>query len=216
MREMRVKVRVPEWIYQAGLWFVLSYRRLRYGEAFRIITLTKGLVAIVSPKDYDLIAKYNWYATRCKNTYYAQRNERANDGRRKQKHIKMHRQIMGAKDNELIDHQNHNGLDNRQSNLRIATAAENGFNRQKTTALCTSRFKGVCRDKKADCWRAQGKHNGKQLIIGYFDNEIEAAKAYDEWAKKKFGQFAALNFPEKQNGRLGDVSFKICYGGYRG
>jgi hypothetical protein len=128
----------------------------------------------------------------------------------------MHREVLGVFDDRLVDHQNHNGLDNRRRNLRIATATENGWNRKKTSAKCTSQFKGVCWWKQGSKWRAQGRLNGKQTIIGYFDNEIDAAKAYDAWAILAFGQFAALNFPQQQKDPLGNWSFKICYCNYTG
>jgi len=214
MRKVNIRIYLPECVYKFGIWVLLLYRRLRYGCAFRIIPLTKGLVAIVSPQDYDRLAKYSWYATKCGRTFYAQRTARSALGRSRQYNVRMHREIMGVRNDMLVDHQNHNGLDNRPSNLRIATLAENGFNRRKTSALCSSRFKGVSWDKKQNVWRVQGRLNGKQTIIGYFDNELDAAKAYDAWAVAAFGQFAALNFPEEKKDPLGDWSFKICYGKY--
>jgi hypothetical protein len=125
------------------------------------------------------------------------------------------REIFGVCDGRFVDHQNHNGLDNRRSNLRIATVAENGFNRRKTSALTSSRFKGVNWDKRENKWRVQGRLNGRQETIGYFDNEEDAARKYDAWAVAAFGRFAALNFP-RQIDPLGDWSFKICYGKYAG
>jgi hypothetical protein len=216
MRQVRIKILLPECVYKCGIWLVLLYRRLRYGCAFRIIPLSKGLVAIVSPEDYDRLSKYKWYANKCGRTFYAQRNARSDTGRWGKYNVSMHREIMGVQNDMLVDHQNHNGLDNRCSNLRIATIAENGFNRQKTYALCTSRFKGVSWDKKQAVWRVQGRLNGKQTIIGCFDNELDAAMAYDEWAKKAFGQFAALNFPEEKKDPLGDRSFWLCYAKFTG
>ena len=214
--KVQFTINVPRWLDLVLVWGVLKYRQLRYGEAFRIIPLTKGLVAIVSPEDYDRLSAYSWYASRCRHTFYAQRSERSKFGFKKQYHLSMHREVLGVFDDKLVDHQNHNGLDNRRSNLRIATPKENGWNRRKTTAFSTSRYKGVCWSKKEHKWHAQIKENGRQTTIGYFDDETEAARAYDTKAKELYGQFAALNFPESHKDRLGDWSFKICYGGFTG
>ena len=236
MRELRIKVLLPEYVYQFGIWAILLYRRLRYGEAFRLIPLTKGLYAIVSPEDYERISAYKWYADKHDNTWYAIRWVRSKANPKMQYRVRMHREVLSPPDDLFVDHRNHNGLDNRRSNLRIATLAENGCNKRKTSSRCTSQFKGVCWWKLDSKWRAQGRLNGKQIIIGYFDNELDAAKAYDAWAIQAFGQFAALNFPQQKDppaiwrglallgfasrsrasGGLGDWSFRICYCGYTG
>lgn len=231
MKELNVNILLPEIIYHLGIWTILFYRKFRYGCEFRIIELTQGLRAIVDPQDYDRLAAFSWYASKSRRTWYAQCSGRLDIDLGKRRHISMHRevmslpavskvepsngQILGAFDDRFVDHQNHNGLDNRRSNLRIATLAENSFNRRKTSASSTSRFKGVSWDKREAKWRVQGRLNGRQATIGYFDIEEDAAKAYDAWAKQAFGQFAALNFP-RQTDPLGDWSFKICYGKYTG
>jgi hypothetical protein len=197
MKEVKVKILVPEGIYRLVIRAVLLYRRVRYGYAFRIIPLTKGLFAIVSPEDYEWLAGYSWYASRCRQTWYAQRTARTKFGPRRQYQVRMHREVLGVFDDRFVDHQNHNGLDNRRSNLRIATLAQNGWNRRKTTAKCTSRYKGVCWSKREGMWHAQIKHNGKQNTIGYFDDEQKAARAYDTKAKELFGEFATLNLPDR-------------------
>jgi hypothetical protein len=232
MKEIKIRILLPECIYRLGIWVVLVYRRLRYGCAFRLISLTKGLFAIVSPQDYDRLAVFKWYADKRDNTWYANRWTRSKANPKKQYRVRMHREVMSLPavnavepsngevlcppDFLFVDHQNHNGLDNRRSNLRIATLAENGCNKRKTTSSSTSRFKGVCWAKREGKWRVQGRLNGKQKIIGYFDNELDAARAYDGWAIEAFGQFAALNFPSPQTDPLGDWSFRICYGKYTG
>ncbi len=128
----------------------------------------------------------------------------------------MHRMVMGVEDGRLVDHANHNGLDNRRTNLRIATWTENCWNKRKPISDSSSRFKGVMWDKRRGTWHVMIGHNGRKIFIGYFDDEEEAARAYDVKAKELYGEFAALNFPPQQTDPLGDWSFKICYGGYTG
>jgi len=216
MKEVRVKILLPEYIYQFVIWSLLLYRRLRYGEAFRIIPLTKGLRAIVSPEDYDRLSAFNWCASKCRHTIYAQRTARTTSGPKRQRNVRMHRELLGITDDRFVDHQNHNGLDNRRTNLRITTPAQNGWNRNKTASLCTSRFKGVCWSKKMVKWHAQIKENGKQTTIGFFDDEELAARAYDAKAKELYGQYAALNFPGPAKDPLAKWSNAICYGKFTG
>jgi hypothetical protein len=108
----------------------------------------------------------------------------------------MHRQIMNPPDWLLVDHDNHHGLDNRRSNLRQVTHAENQQNARKTISKTTSRFKGVDFVKATGKWRARIVVNGRRLFLGSFTDELDAARAYDEAAMKYFKEFACLNFPK--------------------
>jgi len=171
----------------------LLYRRLRYGYAFRRIPLTQGKYAIVDPDDFERLNRYKWYAVNMRHTFYAQRGISIGD---KRVLIMMHREILKVADGKFADHINHNGLDNRNANLRPATRAENSRNRRKwSKRKCYSRFKGVCWHKRKEKWSAQIWFNGNMKFIGYFDDEVEAGKAYDEAAKKYHAEFAVLNFP---------------------
>ncbi|MGB7582666.1 MAG: AP2 domain-containing protein [Sedimentisphaerales bacterium] len=214
--KIQFAINVPRRLEVALVWVVLNYRRLRYGEAFRIIPLTKGLRAIVSPEDYDRLAACNWCASKCRHTIYAQRTARTTSGPKRQHNVRMHREVLGITDDRFVDHQNHNGLDNRRSNLRITTPAQNGWNRNKTASSCSSRFKGVCWSRKMVKWHAQIKENGRQTTIGYFDDEESAARAYDAKAKELYGQYAALNFPGPEKDPLAKWSNAICYGKFTG
>lgn len=218
-RGMKIQftINVPKWIEQVCVWVLLFYRRARYGEAFRIIPLTKGLVAIVSPEDYGRLAEYKWHSARHGRSIYAQTGTGSKKaGKRKRHLVMMHRMVMGVEDDRYVDHQNHNGLDNRPTNLRIATWAENCWNKRKPLGESSSQFKGVMWDKRRSIWQVMMGYKGKKIFIGYFNDEEEAARAYDAMAKKLYGEFAALNFPEEKKDPLGDRSFKICYGGYTG
>lgn len=109
---------------------------------------------------------------------------------------KMHRVIMGAQAGEEVDHINGDALDNRKSNLRIATHSQNQSNR-KTRHDSSTGYKGVYYDKtmsRRKRWGAKIYHEGKRIQIGRFFTPEEAAKAYDSIALKLKGQYARLNF----------------------
>ncbi len=172
---------------------VLLYRRIRYGYSFRRIPLTKGKFAIVDPDDYGRLSKYKWHVTKNTNTFYAKRNPRV--GRKvKAPSIYMHRQIINVPAGFVIDHINHNGLDNRKTNLRLATRAQNNRHTKKPKNKCHSNYKGLYWHRRDRVWHVRITANGITRHVGYFKDEIEAAKAYDRAAKKYHGRFAALNF----------------------
>ncbi len=110
----------------------------------------------------------------------------------------MHRQIMAAPDHLVVDHIDHNGLNNTRANLRLCTSAQNLCNAL-PPANASSRYKGVSWEKRRKNWRVVIQFNNKTYHLGHFKNEIEAAKAYDERAKELHGEFACLNFPPKKS-----------------
>lgn len=135
------------------------------------INLTKGKRAIVDEEDYEWVSKHKWtYA----NTGYVKRNTNKD----KRTYL-LHREILKAKKGQIVDHINRNKLDNRRSNLRIASRSQNAFN-SILNKRNTSGYRGVCWDKRHNFWVAdlQGKR------IGYFKTKIEAALAYEEAVKK--------------------------------
>ena len=158
----------------------------------RIIRLTKGRFAIVDGLDFELVNQHSWNAQKRGNSYYAHRT--INLGHRRFASTEMHRQIMNAQKGRDIDHKNHNGLDNTRQNLRHCTGSQNCQNRRHGWG--SSRFKGVSWHKLKNKWQSRIRVNQKDLILGTFDDEVEAAKAYNEAAQKHFGEFACLNkFP---------------------
>ncbi len=122
---------------------------------------------------------------------------------------KIHRLIMSRmlgrdlKKSEHVDHINGNGLDNRRTNLRVSSNAQNHANTKKPRGNYTSKYKGVCWLKNIKKWSAYIGSSKKGSIVkrkylGYYKIEEEAARAYDKAAKEYYGEFASLNFPENK------------------
>ena len=157
------------------------------------IELTQGKVAIVDDADYDWLNQYKWYANEEESGFYAVRSSSQKKGKRHQ--IRMHRLILGLEfgDSQQTDHQNHNTLDNRQDNIRIASSNQNSRN-TKSHRDSTSKFKGVSWYKLLKKWRTDILVSGKPTYLGSFVDEEMAAMAYDLVARKVFGKFAYLNF----------------------
>ncbi len=156
------------------------------------IPLSQGLVALVDDEDYEELSQYNWHAYKHRNTYYAIRNLPIYPGLRTT--AKMHRQVMRAQTDEMIDHRNGNGLDNQKHNLRIASSSQNAANKRARIGS-TSEYKGVSWHKQHGKWYAAICIKRKQIFLGLFTDEVEAAKAYDRGAREHFGEFAKTNFP---------------------
>lgn len=93
-----------------------------------------------------------------------------------------------------IDHINHKRTDNRWVNLRVCTRSQNLRNALKRPG-CSSKHKGVSWFKGRDKWEAYIDFDGRRKKLGYFDNERDAAVAYNENAIAIFGEFACLNEP---------------------
>jgi hypothetical protein len=156
------------------------------------IKLTQGYVAIIDDEDYHLIKNYNWRVRISPkiNIKYATATMRTGNGTHKI--ISMHRVILGLTDPHVFtDHKDHDGLNNSRSNLRTCTRTQNNQNRR-AAKNSSSQYLGVCKNRKK--WTAV--INKKYL--GLFENEEEAAKAYDNEAIKLFGEFANLNFQIKE------------------
>ena len=108
----------------------------------------------------------------------------------------MHREILGLTDPKIQgDHIDGNGLNNQRYNLRTATHTQNQRNR-KNFIKGTSKYKGVSLNKKNKKWIVRIRNGGKQIYLGHFLDEIEAAKKYDEMAKIYHKEFAYINFKE--------------------
>lgn len=147
------------------------------------IPLTRGFTALIDDDDLELVAGHRWQ-------YHRNHASTKVKGRR----VFMHRLLIEVPPGLVVDHCNGNGLDNRRSNLRVATVSQNTVHRGKDRGTYTSRYKGVDLTKDHR-WRARLMVHGRYELFAYFDTEIEAARAYDAAARIHHGEFAVLNFP---------------------
>jgi hypothetical protein len=156
----------------------------------RLIPLTRGYFAIVDDQDYEELSKHKWHANiKSNNRVYPIRYDA------KLKRVAMHKDVLNHFDGSDVDHINGNTLDNRLCNLRICTRSQNTQNANKKSNN-TSGYKGVSWHSHTKKWQVQLCANGKYISVGYFDDKIEAAKAYDNAAIKYHGEFSRLNFPK--------------------
>lgn len=144
----------------------------------KYITLSNtDLKAIVDDEDYDMLSTKKWSLNR---RGYPQ----AVSG------VRMHLMVIDVPEGMQGDHINRNKLDNRKTNLRVATASQNQANRRMPKTN-TSGYKGVRWDRGK--WRAYIGVDGKDRHLGRFVNITDAAKAYDVAALAVFGDFALVN-----------------------
>lgn len=154
----------------------------------RTLLLTTGESALLSEADYARVSKHVWW---CDGRYAVRALPR--QGRKNSPLEAMHIFLLGKRPGKEIDHKDGDGLNNSRSNLRWSTHAQNLANRPKPKGCFTSRFKGVSWHSQRGKWRAYVKVNYKQVSLGLWDNEEDAARAYNNSAPKFFGRFAKLN-----------------------
>lgn len=162
-----------------------KYPKIHKGNIFTIkddhvtFTMKKNKVCIFDLSDLDLVKKYTWHIGKgyaCTGTP---------DGR-----IDMHRLIMDFP--KEVDHINGNRLDNRRKNLRRVTHQQNCWNVKKTRG--TSKYLGVSWVKERRKWRAHIRIAPKNLFLGYYTNEEDAAMVRDRWVMEHRGEYGVLNF----------------------
>jgi hypothetical protein len=138
--------------------------------------------ALLDLEDYEKIKYFKWCKIISKNKEYLQCSDIGT----------LHRFILEAKNNTIVDHINGDGLDNRKSNLRYSDAKKNGQNKKKRTNT-QSLYIGVC--KHGSNWRAYVTHDHKVHNIGTFDSAEKAAKARDQYIIQNFpNQHYQMNF----------------------
>lgn len=160
-----------------------------------VIPVGKFHDAFVDEEDADWVLARSWYPTmpnpRNPRLVYAKCGKNS-----KYKRAFLHRLIMNAPKGIDVDHRNHNGLDCRRDNLRLATRGLNNANNRRPPGF--SGYRGVyfVSRAKSKPWLARVKSDRKEHYLGLYETAEMAARAYDNGALRFHGEFATLNFPK--------------------
>lgn len=159
-------------------WKPLNERVRILGNGVCELSMNKDFVCLIDEADVPLVCNVRWWAVANTNElYYAYGSPI-----RGKREIAMHRYLLGMPP-QLIDHVNGNGLDNRRSNLRLATQAQNYMNRR-SVSLKT----GIRQCKKG--FSASIRFQRKHVALGRFPSEEAAVAARIAFQKLAYGEFA--------------------------
>ena len=131
---------------------------------------------LIDSEDVDKVKQYKWSI---KNNGYAVNNKNR---------LLLHRFVINCPDDKVVDHINHNPLDNRKSNLRICTQQQNRMNNRKQPNN-TSGCAGVSFYKPYNKWRAYIQINSRQIFLGYFNTKEDAIEARKQAELEYFGEY---------------------------
>lgn len=154
----------------------------------KLIHLTRGQSAKVDDQDFDRFGALEWKAQWCPstNSFRAVRCETISGVH---KLLLLHREVMRAPKGMMVDHINHDTLDCRRGELRVCTRSQNGMNRRGASSNSKSGLLGVYRFSESK-WRATIRVKGKTRCLGLHKTKGLASDAYQDAAKKYFGEFA--------------------------
>jgi hypothetical protein len=173
------------------------------------LRLNDERVAVIEAADLAVVGRYRWSAKRSRPGHYYAKGEESRSSATPRKPVSMHQLLCECPPGCQPDHRNGDKLDNRRTNLRPATRAEQSHNTGKQTrhGKASSPFKGVQWCKQKAKWQARIYVNKTNTHLGFFDDPADAARAFDAAAIKHRGEFARVNFPEPQsNQKSGGVA----------
>lgn len=149
----------------------------------------KGYKVQIDEEDYERVTSLKWWVQIAHGNVYFY-HKFWNPEKTHKHNVSLQRFLLGLQphDKRQGDHINGNTLDNRRSNLRICTIAENTRNMKRHKSNQTG-FKGIQLNKKSGKYIARICVNLKQIHLGYFSTPEEAHTAYCEASKKYHGEY---------------------------
>jgi len=160
-------------------------------QYFEIIIDTEDLI-----KFQKLALAWHTIFIRGSNSYYGRCTQYLGtfDGKPKYYTIYAHQVVLNLFTDEYhIDHKNHDTLDCRKENLRVSKLSENTKSRKTKNTNNSSGYRNVTWDKSRGKWIIQLQINGKNTMMGEFDDVHEAGKVAEELRKKYYGEYAGEN-----------------------
>lgn len=151
-----------------------------------------GLHTVIDAADVASVGRYRWtlwQSPRDSCIRYARTNIRGDDGRFRS--VSLHRFLAQPSANQVVDHWDNDGLNNTRRNLRVTDRRHNAWNRRPRSGR---RFKGITASRRGT-WIAQIEVDGRRVKLGDFETAKEAADAYAEAAKERYGTFAFSERP---------------------
>jgi hypothetical protein len=164
----------------------MNLRNYRIEGDVVYVQLTKGHETVIDCCNVHHLGDRKWKSEIEPHTVYAVRNYVDENGSNKS--FRLHRVILNAPEDMDVDHIDGDGLNNRLSNLRLATKQENSCNRRPRENT-SSGLKGVTFHKKARKWQAQIKSDGKSRYLGLYLTIELAHAAYCEASNRLHGVF---------------------------
>lgn len=156
------------------------------------LTGKRGLTTKLDPEDYEKFKDEKWTVSGCAKpgVYYASKSQNIGkvDGKSRFKKRSLHKEILECPPGMEIDHINGDTLDNRKANLRLCTRNQNAQNRSRKRA--PGKLKGAYFMKATSRWYSRIQTDGKDLFLGWFDNDVAAHAAYCDAADRLHGEFA--------------------------
>lgn len=140
----------------------------------------------IDKEDWDKVKKHIWWVScKTRNNYYQVYTQV------KRKTIVLSRLLIEAPSHLVVDHIDRNPLNNKKSNLRLATAAQNSYNMNMKNSNTTGVI-GVDYRKDRNKYRALIRIDGRKISLGHYDTLEEAAKVRQETAREWFGKWCPV------------------------